>query len=486
MAKSSPAFADLAGRIKAMCFVATPHTGSSLAPILDKVFRLSSGLKPYLEDIKSNSEAIQSINSEFPWISMELLVYSFFETSRLKLGGIRDVIVVPKEDAILRYPHEKTQLLYGDHRSICKYDSPKDHNFITMWQALAACLKQLRAGTSIKTPVSPSYDKESHTTGDLDELLGVWEPPADELLRVTTDRLEGTCRWLIEAGDYLKWQKSPSSRIFWLRGPPGSGKSFAAGCVIEHLKNLWGNCCYYFFNHADRAKATMENFLLSMTWQMASLYPDLEARILKISERDRDIGKSTDYRTLQRKFWEQGVFQVALDQEVFWVIDAFDECNAGQDLAKFLVRVQERTRGTIKIFVATRESYHDYHLSLNQVIPRDIILEDIQTDIANYLDAYKHEIPGSNSLEREALKNQIIEKANGCFLWAILVLQRLSRTVGAQARLRALEELQPGMDRLYSRIVQSMSQKDRDICLIILTWTVCAVRLHHGRAKINY
>ncbi|KAH7304039.1 hypothetical protein B0I35DRAFT_383123 [Stachybotrys elegans] len=472
-AKKTLAFAGLAERIKAMFFIATPHSGSTLAPILDKIFRLSSGLKPYLEDIKSNSEAIQAINAEFPWLSTDLLVYSFFETSRISLGGLREVIVVPKEEAVLNYPHEKTQLLYGDHRSICKYESIEDPNFITLWQALAAALGDL--STNRDADDMP-LERDYATNESLCQLLDIWEPPDDELLRVTTDRLRGTCRWLLEDKDYSQWCANTSTQAFWLRGPPGSGKSYIAGSVIEQLQEAGERCCYYFFNHSDKTKSSLENFFLSMTWQMAINCPIVGHRILEICQRDPDIARSGDYRTFQRKFWEQGIFQLALDDEIFWVIDAFDECEAGHDLARFMVRVQEKSRGRIKIFVTTRNAHDEYHISSAHVRSRDIMLLDTQTDIASYLDAYKHEIPGSSAKERETLRNQILEKSNGCFLWAILVLQRLGKTVGAQARLRALEELPPGMDQLYSRIVQSMSQNDMEICMTILTWTVCAVR----------
>jgi hypothetical protein len=51
----------------------------------------------------------------------------------------------------------------------------------------------------------------------------------------------------------------------WVRGSPGSGKSFAAGHMIEVLERPMSHCYYYFFNYGDWSKSSAEGFLLSMT-----------------------------------------------------------------------------------------------------------------------------------------------------------------------------------------------------------------------------
>ncbi|KAI1328103.1 hypothetical protein F5Y16DRAFT_409969 [Xylariaceae sp. FL0255] len=334
-------------RLKAMIFIATPHTGSGL---------------PYLEDLTRNSVTVQS-------------------TKPLSLGGVRDVMVVPKADAVLNYPHEQSALLYGDHRSVCKFNSAEDHNFIVLWQAIVAWDPEIE-------PTATEIDD------DLDRLLG----------------LPGTCNWLTEDTKYHSWIAIDRAT------------SFAAGHVIEKFEKSPHYCCYYFFNHGDRGKSSLEGFLISMAWQMANIYSD-----------DNDLAKSGDFRILNRKFWEQGVLQASLDHPCFWL------------------------NGNVKILVTSRNS-------------RDIEIPDTQEDIAKFLDAHKHSIPGSTSHERDTLRQLILEKSNGCFLWANLVLKRLPKIIGSQARFRALEEMPPGMDHLYARILTSMSQKENTMSRTVLMW----------------
>ena len=458
-----------------MIFIATPHTGSGLAPILDRIFRMTSGLKPYLEDLSRNSNTVQTINTLFPAHSTDLMIHSFYETQPLSVGGLRDVMIVPKVDAILNYAHEQSALLYGDHRSVCKFESADEHNFIAIWQAISSCLPTGagvgRESGTISSPNSNTYQSDT----EISECLGVWEPPADELHRVRADRYPGTCEWLCMDVEYCRWlQDATHSSIFWVRGPPGCGKSYLAGHVIEELELARNRCCYYFFRHGDKARSSMEDFLLSMTWQMAK-HPDVRRRVLEICRRDPSVA-SGDYRTLHRKLWDQGIFRASLDnQPTYFVVDAIDECRIGNELAKFLLRVMEKSKGLVRIVATSRHPHTHYSISPTLITYRDIFVPDVQEDISRYLDATEHELRGATSREKRVMKELVLAKSNGCFLWVVLVLRRLRNIVGSQARLRALEEAPPGMDQLYERILQTMPKKD-GLSREILIWVTCAIR----------
>ncbi|KAH8785365.1 hypothetical protein F5883DRAFT_85824 [Diaporthe sp. PMI_573] len=105
---------------------------------------MSSGLKPYLQDLGRDSDVVRSTNAESPSDSVNLMLYSFYETRPLTVGGLREVMIVPKVEATLNYPHEQSSLLYGDHRSICKFSSVQDRNFVAVWRAIAACIAKLQ------------------------------------------------------------------------------------------------------------------------------------------------------------------------------------------------------------------------------------------------------------------------------------------------------------------------------------------------------
>ena len=66
LSKQKQESVSLADRVQAIFFLATPHRGSDLAPLLSKLLNLSGGARPFVTDLHRNSLATQSINDESP------------------------------------------------------------------------------------------------------------------------------------------------------------------------------------------------------------------------------------------------------------------------------------------------------------------------------------------------------------------------------------------------------------------------------------
>lgn len=91
----------LAERIQSIFFLATPHTGSDSAKMLDRVLRISTlSSKYYVEDLQRNSRVIMRIDEEFRCHADKLDLWSFFETKMTKKAGI-SMLVVDKASTIM-------------------------------------------------------------------------------------------------------------------------------------------------------------------------------------------------------------------------------------------------------------------------------------------------------------------------------------------------------------------------------------------------
>lgn len=468
MAKETPTYSALADRVRAMYFIATPHQGSDHAATLSKIFRTSPSLRPYLKDLQKNSETVETINKEFPDCSQDLILRSFFESRPLSIPGVGKRLIVEKSNATLFYPNERSELLNGDHRSICKYETPEDSNYITIYNALASTIETV---TSSKTATSSWKHVESlefsQTGNRVEELFGSFEVQEDDLYRVTTERVNGTCEWLSESSEFDEWVFSEDYKMLWLRGPPAAGKSFLAGYAVEQLVDSGRKPCYYFFTYGDQSKSSITTFLLSMTCQIAVLLPEVASQVEKITFKDPSIIRTGDYMTIWRKLWTQGILRERPEvmENVVWVLDAVDECRNDEELVKLLSQVQAALH--IKILVTSRTDIDDYDPPPRNTVRLFLDMEDTQRDIAAYISEH------SPSLER-SIREVILSKSNGCFFWAILVLQRLKSVYGLQARLKAAQSEPPGMENLYSRILVHLPFPE--LSQSILTWVLCSIR----------
>ena len=159
MASQDPICEDLRRRISAIVFLATPHRGSDYASYLSNILRMSPAhtSRQYVNSLEKSSSTLARINDTFRQYVGDLSLYSFFETRPLSLGVGNSKYIVTKDSAVLGYPNERVCLLNGDHRSICKFSSPSDPNYLSLTDAFASINRDLEnqrmCPSSVSRPV---------------------------------------------------------------------------------------------------------------------------------------------------------------------------------------------------------------------------------------------------------------------------------------------------------------------------------------------
>jgi len=134
----------LAERVRAIYFLATPHRGADLAKTLKNILQLVFSAPSYVVELIPGSDVLQAINDDFRQHAEGLELCSFYETRQFRAGIGISALVVDPESARLGYPREKQYPMNADHRSICKFDSPKDENYRIVRNALASTVQNIR------------------------------------------------------------------------------------------------------------------------------------------------------------------------------------------------------------------------------------------------------------------------------------------------------------------------------------------------------
>ncbi|KAI0431150.1 NACHT and WD domain protein [Xylaria sp. FL1042] len=475
LARQDTTYEKLSHRICSMYFLATPHKGSDSARLFKNILQAAALSRDYVGDLEKGSAALRSINNEFRQYSHDVSLWSFYETEKLNIR-VFNVLIVDPDSATLGYPEEKQIPMNADHRSICKFATPSDPNYIVLRDALAVTVSAVTGLTSKINALLPD-EHLAELCNDLAAEISVEE----DLNSLNDGRLVGTCEWVLGKKSFLDWRDSSSlsPSIFWLAGKPASGKSILAGYVVEYLRGLNANCSYFFFKHSDKSKQRLAVCLRSIAFQMARRNSQIRRKILQL----RDDGLQLDSdnpRTIWRSLFVSGIFQVAFPRN-YWIIDGLDEC---ADIENFFEPILGKLSSEIplRILITSRETVEIRNsfleLGRDRVTTEAIGIGDTQSDIRLLVETKVEALPLRDPNQRASLITKILEKSMGSFLWTTLVLKELISTHSEEDMREVLEEVPRDMEPLYERTLSTMTRviRGKELMRAILIWTVCALR----------
>ncbi|KAF5636244.1 heterokaryon incompatibility protein het-E-1 [Fusarium tjaetaba] len=466
LAKQDAEHNALAARFAAFYFLATPHRGANSAKMLKNLLKIAYD-RTYVGDLEPNSEAVQVINDEFRHFSADLELWSFYETQNMKYFSS---LIVDPESAVLGYRGEKQIPMTADHRSICKFDTPQDSNYILLRDSLASTVSKI-------TTAIP--EKRHETIKNLKNYLQVSDMLDDDLANVCESWTPGSCEWISNKDDYIKYGEEADTRTLWIKGRPATGKSVLAGHIVDQLRKSGQICRYFFFKHGDRSKAYLGRCLRRLAFQMAASNVEASDTILKM-QADGISFDGIDERTLWRILFLSGIFRVPMARQ-YWVIDALDECSNPLVLLQAILPTMDESI-PLRILVTSRDT-----VELDQgfaVIPGNMVqilpvtTTDTQSDLRLLIKSRSQALAIARPQDRSALAETILDKSRGSFLWTILVIEELQRCHSRKEIHQILEDVPRGMKSLYKRTLDYMSQVSRgkELAKTILVWAACAVR----------
>ncbi|KAI0396837.1 hypothetical protein F5Y17DRAFT_455670 [Xylariaceae sp. FL0594] len=459
--------------IKSVLFLATPHRGTDLAETLNRV--LSSSMfghtpREYVSELTRNSSTIDEINDSFRHHASNLRIFSFYQTLGTQIGPL-NVLVLEKNSSWLGYDSETVKPLDANHHDVCKFASPDDSNYRSVRDALqstAASLQALPAGDD------ESAGKELDT---LREWLGATGAEEDDLTALRAKRNPGTCEDLVTAPEFTDWLTAAQPRILWAHAPPGSGKSVQCSFIIDFFKAQY-QCVHWFFRHGDVDRQLVANMLRSVAYQVASQNREFRRSLVEQAKTGTQILKA-DAETVWRIVFAPRLSLTSDD--LIWVIDAADESGSVRTLIKLMSSTGQSPQ-RIHLLFFSRPLLRISHLlqkARKRVQVTEVGLQDNSKDIRVAATDELEYFPASDEF-KQLIIDDITTRAQGSFLWTSLVWKRILQCFRPDDVRRVLKEVPDGMDRLYDRMAEGITNlrrdEDRRLCRIILSWATYAIR----------
>lgn len=482
LAKSDPLYQDLSTRIHSMYFLATPHRGSNSAVYLKTFLSVSlpTGAKAYAKELLPDSQTVADINEDFRHVCNDIHLWSFFEG--IPTAGF---IIVDKSSAVIGLPGERTQYLPADHRHVCKFRDMTDPNYMVLRDCFKTTIEQINREHS---------ERQSEQLNQIAEALDTCQRPEKDLLALSDKLHKGTCEWLTKHRDFVTWMDvgdtqdfgpmSPSmsshkqNRLFWLYGPPGSGKSVAAGHVIKHLTSYNLDCNYFFFK--NDSKTSITHLLLSLAFQMAESNFEIRQTILTMLRNGESIN-TQDSAVIWNSLFLGRLLKVQFTQPLFWIVDGLDECpkKSLSSLIQRFSRIDPRI--PLRILLTSRPDSPD--APVEQLLNAEKVgrfelrtgQEASVQDIAAFIRGRPRLSRLLDADSTGSLMADILERSQGIFLWASLIISRLDELYSIEDIKLALREVPSEMNGFYAKILESITNSSNaDKAKAILSWVACA------------
>jgi ankyrin repeat protein len=274
--------------------------------------------------------------------------------------------------------------------------------------------------------------------------------------------LAKTCKWILSHPACAKWMKL-EHKFFWIKGKPGAGKSVLIKYLDQHVTRQLKKSRaigLYFNARGTQLERSFLGLYRSLLVQLVDLVPELAHEL-------DALNANFDLPQLQSVISSA---ILGLGTRIWLFIDALDECREG-DVQEFIDFLNGLYEAELYVCFASR------HYPIVKVPTNlQLVLEEVdehKVDLGTYVE--KLDLEGE---ELAQMQHDIVAKANGIFLWVVLVVGILQKDV-KRARFHAMQsrlrEIPEGLPDLFKTIILRDDEHKEEF-LLCLRWILYARR----------
>ena len=305
--------------------------------------------------------------------------------------------------------------------------------------------------------------------------------PRDDKMRIEETKgglLEGSYHWILENSNFQQWRNDQQSRLLWIKGDPGKGKTMLLCGIANELQKSMAktDLLSYFFSQATDSRI---NNAIAVLRGLMYLFINQQPSLISHIRNKHDHAGKTLFEDANAWVALSEIFTNILQDpslnSTYLIIDALDECVA--DLPKLLDFIVQKSfvSPCVKWIVSSR-NWPDIEERLERAghkvrLCLELNAESISTAVSIYIQYKVLQLARQKKYDdktRDAVLDHLSLNANNTFLWVALVCQNLEK-ISRWMTLAKLNAFPPGLDSLYKRMVEQIRNLDNaDLCKRIL------------------
>ncbi|KAI1828424.1 NACHT domain protein [Xylaria intraflava] len=315
---------------------------------------------------------------------------------------------------------------------------------------------------------SQSSLDEWRTTKRVQEIVGWLSPPdvAEQWRRNKQKCAPNTCQWILKHDFFRGWEAcSPDQQTYgsvgWIYGNAGIGKTILCTSLIEHLEqrsskaNRDAAVIYFYFSKTDSNQCDTLAMYRALISQIIAKSPDA----IDLVESAFDAAKRYGRLRMTWSDTPAEIFKGLLERapKTLILIDGLDEC---RDIEHFLGGFVDTTRSyaNCRVLFFSR----DIPIIRNTMGSHPVLkvtAELTQADIDVYLSGAVQGLQLTSPRLQERLKVQLLDRADGMFLWAYLMIEELKTASSPADIWAALDGVPKGFDPFYGLILNNLAKE---------------------------
>ncbi|KAK6542336.1 hypothetical protein TWF694_006295 [Orbilia ellipsospora] len=239
-----------------------------------------------------------------------------------------------------------------------------------------------------------------------------------------------TCSWLFENPQFRKWKNGDNVRdyngVLWIKGKPGAGKSTLMKHALIYCRESFSGCniAAYFFNaRGSLLDKCTTGMLRSLLYQLLERDPQSCDRFMPLflDKRKKHAGGWEWHPGELKSFFVELVSYCSSPVVLF--VDALDECDEAEVRAvvsflETLALVSTKSGTSLKICLSSR---HYPAIAMAKMLELVVEQQDEHNqDITIY-------VKDKLRIQDKDIVKETLLKADGIFLWVILVTEILNQ-----------------------------------------------------------
>ncbi|KAK0940939.1 hypothetical protein LTR29_007497 [Friedmanniomyces endolithicus] len=310
------------------------------------------------------------------------------------------------------------------------------------------------------------------------------------------DAQRTTCEWILTHPDYMAWNDQELQHlrqgILWIVGKPGAGKStltkFAHAQAVNSKPEDETVLSFFFNARGDDLEKTTLGMYRSLLFQLLEGVTEIQSvQLLEGLPEIRNAFDAIDAATTSRTEsvpWSLKNLQKCLSNAVRHLgrrrlrcfIDALDECDEQQirDMVDFFEDLAADSPGNESAISICFASRHYPTIEIGN--GRRLVLEDDPGHAEDLRKYIQRRLRVGDRSSANAIHATLLEKANGVFMWVVLVVGLLNeeyRRGSVYAVQQRLAEVPSGLSDLFKDLLRRDRARLGDL-LLCLQWILFA------------